>query len=159
MSAENRKPRLHRLDRVFVHSPIYFVTACTHQRRKILATARVHEAFLDFARRGPGHGAWVGAYVIMPDRLRLFVSLDDQKIMLSAWMKTSKNTASKALRLHGTPPPHWQKTFFDHLLRSGESYSHKWSYVRENPVRARLVSETEDWAFTGEIFALEYCPD
>jgi len=95
----------------------------------------------------------------MPDRLRLFVSLDDQKIMLSAWMKTSKNTAFKALRLHGTPPPHWQKTFFDHLLRSGESYSHKWSYVRENPVRARLVSETEDWAFTGEIFALEYCPD
>ena len=74
-------------------------------------------------------------------------------------MKTLKNTASKALRLHGTPPPHWQKTFFDHLLRSGESYSHKWSYVRENPVRARLVSETEDWAFTGEIFALEYCPD
>src|SRR6266480_3039264 len=101
MSAENRKPRLHRLDRVFVHSPIYFVTACTHQRRKILATARVHEAFLDFARRGPGHGAWVGAYVIMPDRLRLFVSLDDQKIMLSAWMKTSKNTASKALGVHG----------------------------------------------------------
>src|SRR5205809_7738242 len=101
MSAENRKPRLHRLDRVFVHSPIYFVTACTHQRRKILATARVHEAFLDFARRGPEHEAWVGAYVIMPD----------------------------PLRLHGTPPPHWQKTFFDHLLRSGESYSQKWSYV------------------------------
>ena len=111
MSAENRKPRLHRLDRVFVHSPIYFVTACTHERRKILATAKVHEAFLDFARRGPEHGAWVGAYVIMPDHLHVFVSVDDQRIMLSVWMKSLKNTASKALRLHGTPPPHWQKTF------------------------------------------------
>ncbi len=159
MSAENRKPRLHRLDRVFVHSPIYFVTACTHERQKILATAKVHEAFLDFARRGPEHGAWVGAYVIMPDHLHVFVSVDDQRIMLSVWMKSLKNTASKALRLHGTPPPHWQKTFFDHLLRSGESYSEKWSYVRENPERAGLVSKTEDWPFMGEIFALEYHPE
>src|SRR5205809_7591439 len=94
MSAENRKPRLHRLDRVFVHSPIYFVTACTHERRKILATAKVHEAFLDFARRGPEHGAWVGAYVIMPDHLHVFVSVDDQRIVLSVWMKSLKNTAS-----------------------------------------------------------------
>ena len=113
MSAENRKPRFHRLERVFVHSPIYFVTACTHERRKILASAKVHETFLDFARRGPEYGAWVGAYVIMPD----------------------------------------------HLLRSGESYSEKWSYVRENPIRAGLVSKTEDWPFMGEIFALEYHPE
>ncbi len=159
MSAENRKPRLHRLNRVFVHSPIYCITACTHERRKILATASIHEAFLDFASRGPEYGAWVGAYVIMPDHLHLFVSMDDQRIMLSAWMKSLKNTASKALRLKGILPPHWQKTFFDHLLRSGESYSEKWSYVRENPVRAGLVSKNEDWAFMGEIFALEYHRD
>src|SRR6266581_734993 len=101
MTAENRKHRLRRLDLVFVHSPIYFVTACTQDRRKLLTTAAVHESFLRFGQDGPGHGAWVGAYVIMPDHLHLFVSLDDQKIMLSAWMKTSKNTASKALRLHG----------------------------------------------------------
>ena len=101
----------------------------------------------------------VGAYVIMPDHLHVFVSVDDQRIMLSVWMKSLKNTASKALRLRGTPPPHWEKTFFDHLLRSGESYSEKWSYVRENPIRAGLVSKTEDWAFMGDIFGLEYCPD
>ncbi len=84
MSAENRKRRLHRLERVFVHSPIYFITACTHERRKILANATVHKAFLDFARRGPERGVWVGAYMIMPDHLHLFVSTDDQRIMLSA---------------------------------------------------------------------------
>jgi REP element-mobilizing transposase RayT len=82
VSAENRKPRLHRLNRVFVRSPIYFITACTHERRKILATASVHEAFLDFASKGPAYGAWVGAYMIMPDHLHLFVSMDDQRIMV-----------------------------------------------------------------------------
>ena len=159
MSAEDRKPRLHRLERVFVHFPIYFITACTHERRKILASARVHEAFLNFARRGAEYGVWVGAYVIMPDHLHLFVSMDDQRIMLGAWIKSLKNTGSKALRSNGIPSPHWQKTFFDHLLRSGESYSEKWSYVRENPERAGLVSKTEDWPFMGEIFALEYHRD
>jgi hypothetical protein len=27
--------------------------------------------------------------------------------------------------------PHWQKGFFDHILRSGDSYSEKRNYVRE----------------------------
>jgi hypothetical protein len=71
-------------------------------------------------------------------------------------MKFLKNTISKALRENGVAPPHWQKTFFDHLLRSSESYSEKWNYVRENPVRAGLVASAEDWPYVGEIFALEY---
>lgn len=48
----------------------------------------------------------------------------------------------------------WQDGFFDHLLRSGESYSEKWNYVRMNPVRAGLVERPEDWPFAGEIEAL-----
>jgi hypothetical protein len=47
-----------------------------------------------------------------------------------------------------------QEEFFDHILRSGESYSQKWDYVRENPVRAGLVSTFEDWPWQGEIEAL-----
>ena len=156
MSAESRKQRLHRLDLLFVRSPTYFVTTCTYKRRKLLATTAVHESFLQFARQGPTHGAWVGAYVIMPDHLHLFVATDDQTISLPAWMKSLKNAISKTLRLDGVRSPHWQKTFFDHLLRSRESYSEKWSYVRENPVRADLVRTAEDWPFMGEIFPLEY---
>jgi hypothetical protein len=32
----------------------------------------------------------------------------------------------------------WEEGFFDHILRSKESYSQKWNYVRENPVRRIL---------------------
>ena len=48
-------------------------------------------------------------------------------------------------------PPFWQKEFFDHVLRSDESYESKWLYVRENPVRAGLVSSAEDWPCAGEM--------
>jgi len=46
------------------------------------------------------------------------------------------------------------------ILRSSaagsESYSEKWNYVRENPVRAGLVNTADEWKFMGEIFRLEY---
>jgi REP element-mobilizing transposase RayT len=132
------------------------VTACTVNRCKILAHPEIHEAFIEFGRSGPKHGAWVGKYVLMPDHLHAFVGLDDEKTTLANWMKSLKNSLSKALRAQKISAPHWQKTFFDHVLRSSESYSEKWEYVCENPVRAGLVKEPEDWPFQGEIFLLEY---
>jgi putative transposase len=156
MTAENRKQRLRRLEFVFVRSPISFVTACTESRRKLLANARLHESFLWFAQQGPLHGAWVGRCMIMPDHIHLFAATDDEKITLSKWMKSFKNSLSKTLRVGCVDAPHWQKTFFDHVLRSASSYSEKWSYVRENPVRAGLVRKTEEWPFMCEVFRVEY---
>jgi REP-associated tyrosine transposase len=149
------KPRLRRLDRVFVGHPIYFITACTHDRRPLLATTAAHEAFVKFAEQGAGRGAWVGRYVLMPDHLHLFAAFDDRQMTLSSWMKSLKNSLSKTFRAAGRDAPHWQKGFFDHVLRSSESASEKWSYVRENPVRAGLVSRAEDWPFAGEITPLD----
>ena len=60
-------------------------------------------------------------------------------------------TAKAILRNSGLPAPLWQSEFFDHLLRSDESYGSKWTYVRENPVRAGLAQSPEDWPYAGEI--------
>ena len=125
-------------------------------RRKILAQSPIQEAFIEFGKNGPEHGAWLGKYVLMPDHLHAFVSLDDEKTTLANWMKSLKNSLSKALRAQRISAPHWQKTFFDHVLRNSESYSEKWEYVCENPVRAGLVEHSKDWPFQGEIFSLEY---
>ena len=114
---------------------------------------------IEFGEKGSGLGAWLGAYVLMPDHLHAFVVIDDQRLTLSAWIKSLKNTLSKTLRAQNILSPHWQKGFFDHVLRTGESYSAKWEYVRENPVRAGLVKYWDDWLFLGEIFDLEYTDD
>ena len=85
MSAElPRKKRLSRLDVILVDEPIYFVTACTDKRRKLLAHAAVHKALIEFANDGPAHGAWLGRYVLMPDHLHAFVALDEERITLGA---------------------------------------------------------------------------
>jgi REP element-mobilizing transposase RayT len=91
----------------------------------------------------------------MRDHLHLFVALAHHR-NLSDWMKSLKNSLSKAMRDIGLRAPHWQKGFFDHVLRNHESYSQKWMYVRDNPVRAGLVKTWEEWPFCGEIWPLEY---
>jgi putative transposase len=149
------RPRLSRLDFIYQDSPVYFITACAARRRKLFANAITHQAFHKFAEASPDHGAWVGSYVLMPDHLHLFVAIDDEKTSLSSWMKSLKGALSATFRTQGITPPYWQKAFFDHVLRSEDSYSEKWNYVRENPVRAGLVKEWEQWPYLGEIWDLD----
>ncbi len=151
--------RLRRLDETFQRLPIYFITACTHKRRPILNDAVVHEQWIDFGKAGAAHGAWLGAYVLMPDHVHTFVVIDDQRLKLSIWTKSLKNALSEVLRGKRIPSPHWQKGFFDRVLRSGDSYSAKWEYVHDNPVRAGLVKDWSDWPFIGEIFDLQFLRD
>jgi putative transposase len=151
--------RLRRLETTYERRPIYFVTACTAERREFLANDLVHEAFVRFARNAAARGAWVGRYVLMPDHVHIFVVIEDDRIRLSAWIGSLKKTVSKVLRGRGEAPPHWQKGFFDHVMRGSESYSQKWDYVRANPVRAGLVAWPEDWPYWGEIHELEYRGD
>jgi len=174
--------RLKRLDRLFVSHPLYFVTANTEDRKPILANAKVHEDFREFCEAGMTRGVFVGKYVLMPDHLHLFVAFgeeyesaliarrsqsdvtggsavaavcDRRLSPLSEWMKSLKNSLSKTLRGMIIPAPHWQKGFFDHVMRSEESYSEKWLYVAENPIRKKLVARFEDWPYQGEIYSLQ----
>src|SRR5437868_9930906 len=98
MTAEDRKNRLARLSTVYIRSPVYFVTACTHNRTQLLGTKDMHDGFVTFAKHGAGHGAWIGNYVLMPDHLHLFVAIDDDRITLAGWGKSLKNSLSKTLR-------------------------------------------------------------
>lgn len=51
--------------------------------------------------------------------------------------------------------PIWQPGFFDHVLRNGESYSQKWEYVRQNPVRAQPVARGDAWPYQGEFVVID----
>jgi putative transposase len=148
------KARLKRLHRLFADQPVCFITICTHDRKRLLDKNYVHEAFTSFAQQAVSRGVFLGSYVLMPDHLHLFVAFSSKAASVSLWIKSLKNSLSKTLRLENIPAPHWQKGFFDHVLRSEESYAEKWDYVARNPVRAGLVKCPEDWPFRGEIHVL-----
>ena len=88
----------------------------------------------------------------MPDHIHFFCTDAERGIGLSQFMQRWKEWTSKRLqREAGLSGPIWQKGFFDHLLRSDESYSEKWTYVRNNPVRAGLVHSPDEWPYSGHI--------
>jgi len=146
------KSRLNRLEMLFEENPVYFVTANLQGRRRLLDNEPAHRVFCEFCKAARERGVLVGRYVLMPDHLHLFVCIPPRAgVGLSSWVKSLKNSLSKHWRESGVSAPHWQKGFFDHLLRSGESETEKWRYVYQNPVRAGLCNHGSEWPFSGEI--------
>ncbi len=148
------KPRLQRLKWLYTDHPVYFITACTNRRRRLLDQEGVHAAFIAFSETAASLGVFVGRYVLMPDHLHCFAAFRPGGPGLSRWVQSLKVKLAEGLRLRGHAGPYWQKGFFDHVLRSADSYAEKWKYVRENPMRAGLVEHVEDWPYQGEIHRL-----
>ena len=145
------KDRPHRLGLIYVDQPLYFVTFTTRDRRAILSLDAAQLALQRYACRGiDKFNVALGRYVIMPDHVHLFVR-GDRTFTLSSWIGGLKRAMSVALKLPGL----WQPGFFDHILRSDESYAEKWNYVRDNPVRAGLVKAADDWLYQGEIVVID----
>jgi REP element-mobilizing transposase RayT len=147
---------LRRLDRVWLDPPIYFLTTCTHLRAPILADKPAAEILVkEWQNARPRHGWVVGRYLIMPDHVHFFCAPDSDAKLLPTFVGFWKEWTSKAIKSAlGLPGRVWQKEFFDHVLRSSESYGQKWDYVCENPIRAGLVGKANDWPWQGEISEL-----
>ncbi len=150
-----RPPHLSTIFRKY-DPPLYFITFCTHNRMEVLATEQFHNHFIAFMIRKAEQGIACGEFVIMPDHIHLFLRIDLHQHQLSRTVGFIKKSLSKPLRESGIGQPHWQPNFFDHVLRSANSYSAKWDYVRMNPVRAGLVARADDWKYQGVIVPIRY---
>ncbi len=97
----------------------------------------------------------VGRYVIMPDHVHLFCAPGDIATRpLANWVRYWKAAISKATE--SAAGALWQTDFWDTQLRKNDRYAAKWEYVRNNPVRAGLVTKTEEWPYQGEINLLHW---
>jgi putative transposase len=147
---------LRRLERIWVDWPIYFITTCTSKRRSILASKEVAKILVDEWRNAHDRHGWaIGRYVILPDHVHFFCSaeLDARTLptFMQAWKQWTSKRMARELKFSGNI---WQEEFFDHVLRSSESYSQKWDYVKENPVRAGFVASSDQWPWQGEVESL-----
>ena len=146
----NNRPR--RFDIFYIREPVFYITCCTRDRRPIRELATAHGALTQYGERARELNISMGCYVLMPDHLHLFVK-GDANFMLQRWVGGLKR--AMAVELGCRSGELWQPGFFDHVLRSNESYLEKWNYVRENPVRAGLVKESEQWPYQGEIVLID----
>jgi putative transposase len=159
------KNRPHRLDLIYIDRPLFFVTFCTRNRRKIPSLDCAKTTLENYGRSASEKfNTGLDRYVIMPDHIHLFVR-GDPEFSLSRWVGGLKRAISVEVVCSGGPEGFrggksdsrqlWQPGFFDHVLRSDESYAEKWNYVRQNPVRAGLVARAEEWPYQGEVVYID----
>jgi len=83
---------------------------------------------------------WAHLFLAMPDHLHALLSLPCEQRMdkvIRDWKRfVAKQTGVV-----------WQDGFFDHRLRSRESFEEKAHYIRMNPVRAGLVDKPSAWPY------------
>ena len=145
------KDRPRRLDLIYINPPLYFVTFATRDRERIPSLDVAQAGLEQYAHRAiESFNVALGRYVIMPDHVHLFVR-SGRDVTLSSWIGGLKRAMSVTLKSRRL----WQPGFFDHILRTDESYGEKWNYVRNNPVRAGLVKNAGDWPYQGEIVVID----
>ena len=133
---------------------ILSLTICTRNRKSILARDDV--ANLLPRAWGQANSWLVGRYLIMPDHIHLFcapATLPERP--MSQWVRYWKTVASRQWPRPAEQPV-WQLDFWDTQLRSLRHYDDQWAYVRENPVRAGLVTESDAWPWQGACHELRW---
>jgi putative transposase len=76
----------------------------------------------------------------MPDHLHMLIGVPGDA-HLSNLVRDFKRITKRIAKIG------WQRNFFDHRLRHDESANEKVAYIRENSVRAGLISEGEQWPY------------
>ena len=94
------------------------------------------------------HGFLLTAWVLMPDHWHAII-YPRHPLTISRVMEAIK--VGSTLRINGARRRKgrlWQPRFFDHAIRTVKEYGEKVEYIHQNPVRAGLVEQPEQWAWS-----------
>ena len=94
-------------------------------------------------------GCPIRIYCLMPTHLHI-LARPGLRSLIEFVGAFKKKTADLARETRGIKKL-WQRSFFDHQLRSYESELEQYEYIRMNPVRAGLVDHPDDWRWTGSV--------
>jgi len=96
-------------------------------------------------------GFSIYAYCFMPDHCHILAVSIAESSDLAKAVRAFKGSAAARARSLGIRNL-WQRDYYDHILRSSESFDAAAAYIFENPVRA---SDPREWPFSGS-FVFEW---
>jgi putative transposase len=129
----------------------HFVTICCEQRRRFFSSPnRAAWLIQTLEREAVSKRFGVHAYCVMPDHVHLLVVGLDARTDLLAFVKGLKQkTGYEFKRISGRNL--WQKKFYDHILRAGDSIDAVAAYVWMNPVRKGLSANPKSYPYSGSL--------
>lgn len=142
-----RRPRLKTFD--YLGKYRYFLTFCTHERKKLFINPSVVDLVLQqILHAASEHDFSVPAYVFMPDHAHLLVEGLAESSDMKAFVKLAKPKSGYQYS-RDCGQALWQPSYYDRVLRDDESSLSVMWYILSNPVRAKLVAQCEEYPFLG----------
>ena len=92
----------------------------------------------------------VYAYCLLPDHVHLLLGVTTAS-PLARFVGAWKSRCYQLRRHRGHSARFWQRSFYDHGLRSDEDLNAAALYILQNPVRARLVRDFHDYPLCGSL--------
>jgi putative transposase len=127
------------------------LTFCVHHRTDVFTDATIVRAMLEQAFQAATVRQFeILAYCFMPDHLHLLVEARSSDSDLISFANLVKQRTSYTYR-QSHRERLWQKGYFEHIVRDDELTQIVAKYVLENPVRAGLVKEPLEYAFSGSL--------
>ena len=88
------------------------------------------------------------AYVIMPDHVHLLIRPTQGNTLAKIMQGLKGYTAMELNKIMKRKGSFWQDENFDHLIRNGADWLDKFEYIHNNPVKAGLVENPEDYPYS-----------
>jgi putative transposase len=132
----------------------FFTTITTHQQHEWFG---LHPGLCDGAvkiwRDLQGtYQALFYAYCIMPNHIHFLVRSGD----LVSFIRRFNGKLTVEARVFDRKRKFWQRSFYDHALRTDESINNIACYIWENPMRAGLVENPADYRWSGSDVWLDW---
>ena len=134
-------PRLSSFDYLGGHA--YHLVFNTANRTPRFRDGRLVATCLEcLAASAARHRFNINAYCFMPDHLHLLITGSDDA-SLARFAQHFKQAIGYR------HPGLWQRSYYDHILRREESLESVALYIWANPVRAGVVEDIADYAYSG----------
>jgi REP element-mobilizing transposase RayT len=127
------------------------VTIAVLERRPVFADQVIASGAVDVLRRlASESGVPVYGYCVMPDHVHIVLG-PSATCDIVTFVGRFKSLAVRAAWNHGVRGTFWQRSFWDHFVRSDETVESVVRYVLWNPVRSGLVARWQEYPFSGSL--------
>jgi putative transposase len=126
---------------------IYFITASSCDKKLLLQSERMASLLVEvFYHYREQRKFLLHEFVVMPNHFHLLITPAESLERAMQLVKGGFSfRAKRELKFEGEI---WQSSYYDRRVRDSEEYKKIEHYIRQNPVRARLVENAADYPFS-----------
>ena len=145
--------------RIFLDGYSYYLTIVTHQRNPILLEniTLLRESFRVSKKK---YAYSIDNIIVLPDHFHMIItpkiSTQYPQIIRAIKYHFSKHLDERYYihlqqslsRTKRGSKPIWQKRYYEHTIRDEKDYLEKITYMYQNPVKHKYVTEANQWEYS-----------